>query len=99
MLAAKSASLDYRSSLESDIEIMHAKLTETYQIYKIIKDESLPQLKHMFDLSQSGIQRGGDLFTYTSLLDQKLALEEELISIKAEYLRTDAKLKSLTGEI
>ena len=53
----------------------------------------------MFELSQSGIQRGGDLFTYTSLLDQKLALEEELTSIKAEYLRTDAKLKSLTGAL
>jgi len=99
ILAAKSASLDYRSSLRSDIEIMYAKLTESYQIYKIIKDESLPQLDHMFELSQSGIQRGGDLFTYTSLLDQKLALEEELISIKAEYLRTDAKLKSLTGAL
>ncbi len=78
---------------------MYAKLTEAYQIYKIIKNESLPQLEHMFELSQSNIQRGGDLFAYTSLLDQKLALEEELISIKAEYLRTGAKLKSLTGAL
>jgi len=99
MLATKSASLDYRSSLHSDIEIMYAKLTEAYQIYKIIKDESLPQLEHMFELSQSNIQRGGDLFAYTNLLEQKLSLEEELISIKAEYLRTDAKLKSLTGAL
>ncbi|RLA69476.1 MAG: hypothetical protein DRG09_05655 [Epsilonproteobacteria bacterium] len=99
MLSAQSASLDYRSSLHSDIEIMYAKLTEAYQIYKIIKDESLPQLEHMFELSQSNIQRGGDLFAYTSLLEQKLSLEEELISIKAEYLRTGAKLKSLTGAL
>jgi len=99
ILAAQSASLDYRSSLKSEIEIMYAKLTEGYQIYKIIKNESLPQLEHMFELSQSNIQRGGDLFAYTSLLDQKLALEEELISIKAEYLRTGAKLKSLTGAL
>ena len=99
MLATQSASLDYRSSLHSEIEIMYAKLTEAYQIYKIIKDESLPQLEHMFELSQSNIQRGGDLFAYTSLLEQKLSLEEELISIKAEYLRTGAKLKSLTGAL
>lgn len=99
ILASQSASLDYRSSLQSDIEIMYAKLTEAYQIYKIIKDESLPQLEHMFELSQSNIQRGGDLFAYTSLLEQKLSLEEELISIKAEYLRTGAKLKSLTGAL
>jgi len=98
-LSAKSASIDYRASLESQIKIMYAKLTETYHIYGIIENESLPQLAHMFELSQSAIQRGGDLFTYTNLLEQKLALEEERTSIKAEYLRTQAKLKSLIGEI
>jgi len=99
VLAAASASLDYASSLESEISIMHAKLTEAYQIHNIIQNESLPQLEHMFELSQSSIQSGGDLFTYTSLIEQKLALEEQRASIKAEYLRTEAKLKSLTGEI
>lgn len=98
-LAAQSAALDYRYSLESEITTMYAKLTETYQIYNIIQNESLPQLEHMFELSQSNIQNGGDLFAYTNLLEQKLALEEELIFIKAEYLRTSAKLKSLTGAI
>ena len=99
VLAAQSASLDYKYSLESEIYSMYAKLTEAYQIYKIIQNESLPQLEHMFELSQSNIQNGGDLFTYTNLLEQKLALEEQRISIKAEYLRTQARLKSLTGEL
>jgi outer membrane protein TolC len=99
VLAAESASLDYRSSLESEIEIMYTKLIEAYQIYNIIKNESLPQLEHMFELSQSGIQSGGDLFAYTNLLEQKLALEEQRTSIKAEYLRTQANLKSLIGEL
>jgi len=98
-LAAQSAALDYQYSLESEISIMYAKLTEAYQIYNIIQNESLPQLEHMFELSQSSIQNGGDLFAYTNLLEQKLALEEERISIKAEYLRTQAKLKSLIGEL
>lgn len=98
-LAAASATLDYRSSLESDITAMYAKLTEAYHIYNIIQNESLPQLEHMIELSQSGIQSGGDLFAYTSLLEQKLDLEEQRISIKAEYLRTQAQLKSLIGEI
>ena len=99
ILAAKSAALDYVSSLRSEIETMYAKLTEVYHIYQIIKNESLPQLEHMIELSQSNIQSGGDLFAYTNLLEQKLTLEEELISIQAEYLRTDAKLISLIGEI
>lgn len=99
VLAATSASLDYKSSLKSEIEVMHTKLTEAYMIYNIIQNESLPQLEHMFELTQSGIQSGGDLFAYTNLLEQKLSLEEERTSIKAEYLRTQAKLKSLTGEL
>ena len=99
ILAASSATLDYQSSLTSEIEIMYAKLTEAYMIYNIIENESLPQLEHMFELTQSSIQNGGDLFTYTNLLEQKLFLEEERISIQSEYLRTEATLKSLIGQI
>lgn len=99
VLASTSASLDYKSSLKSEIEIMYAKLTEAYMIYDIIQNESLPKLEHMFELTQSDIQSGADLFAYTSLLEQKLALEEERTSIKAEYLRTQARLKALTGEL
>jgi outer membrane protein TolC len=98
-LAAVSDAMDYKSSLESEIDSTYAKLIEAYQVYDIIQNESLPQLEHMFELSQSSIQRGGDLFAYTNLLEQKLALEEQRISIKAEFLRTQAKLKSLTGEL
>ena len=99
VLAASSASLDFDSSLRSEIETMHAKLTEAYMIYDIIQNESLPQLAHMFELTQSSIQEGGDLFAYINLLEQKLALEEESTSIKAEYLRTEARLRSLTGAL
>lgn len=99
VLAAQSASVDFSASLESDIAVMHAKLTEAYEIYKIIQNESLPQLEHMFELSQSSIQKGGDLFAYTNLLEEKLALEEERISIMATYLRTQAQLNTLTGAL
>jgi outer membrane protein TolC len=99
VLAAASASLDFKSSLQSEIETMYAKLMETYTIYNILNNETLPQLEHMFDLTQASIQQGGDLFAYTNLLEQKLDLEEESISIKAEYFRTTAKLKSLIGEL
>ena len=99
VLATASASLDYRSSLQSDIETMYAKLIEAYTIYNILNNETLPQLEHMFELTQASIQQGGDLFAYTNLLEQKLDLEEESISIKAEYFRTQAKLKSLVGEL
>jgi len=99
LLASSSASLDFKSSLYSDVEINYAKLIEAYSIYHIITDESLPQLEHMFELSESNIQNGADLFNYTKLLEQKLVLEEERVSIQANYKRTEAKLKSLIGEL
>jgi len=99
VLATASASLDYKSSLYSDTETMYAKLVEAHTIYRILHNETLPQLEHMFELTQASIQEGGNLFAYTNLLEQKLDLEEQSISIQAQYHRTEAKLKSLIGEI
>ena len=99
VLARQSEALDYKYSLESQITMMYARLVEAYEIYHIIKKQSLPQLEHMFALTQSRIQNGSDLFRYNTLLEQKLTLEEELVSIEAEYLRTQANLKSLIGEL
>jgi outer membrane protein TolC len=99
VLASTSASLDYKSALRSQIKTMYAKLTEAHTIYRILHTETLPQLEHMFELTQASIQQGGDLFAYTNLLEQKLDLEEQSTSIQAEYFRTEAKLKSLIGEI
>ena len=99
VLASTSASLDYKSALRSEIETMYAKLIEAHTIYRILHTETLPQLEHMFELTQTSIQEGGDLFAYTNLLEQKLDLEEQSTSIQAEYFRTEAKLKSLIGEI
>ncbi|WP_294954382.1 TolC family protein [Sulfurovum sp.] len=97
-LAAQSASLDYRDALESEIRINYAKMKEAYSIYGIIQNDSLPKLQHMFELNEASIESGEDLFTYTSLLEQKLDLVEERTVAKAEYLRIKAKLKSLIGE-
>jgi outer membrane protein TolC len=98
LLVSSSETLDFKSSLYAQIEEHHAKLMEAYNVYNIITNESLPQLKHMFELSQANIQNGADLFDYTKLLEQKLMLEEERISIQANYKRTEATLKSLIGE-
>ncbi len=99
ILQAQSSIIDYKYMLMNEIETMGIKLHEAYTIYKIIQEQSLPQIAHMFDLLQSSIQNGGDLFAYMRLLEQKLALEEEGISIKAIYFRTQAKLNSLIGEL
>lgn len=99
MLATASASLDYKYALKSEIKTLYAKFVEAYTIHKILNDETLPQLEHMFELTQASIQEGGNLFEYTNLLEQKLDLEEDNIAIKAEFFRIKARLKSLIGEI
>ncbi len=96
-LVSQSESLDYKSFLESEIRVNYVKLTEAYRIYTIIQHKSLPQLNHMLELSASAIEEGASLLTYTNTLEQKLALEEERILVMAEFMRTQAKLKSLTG--
>lgn len=99
VLEANSQKVDFDYLLRNKIETMHIKLNEAYKIYLIIQNESLPQLEHLFELSQSSIQNGENLFAYTRLLEQKLALEEEHIAIKATYLRIEAELNALIGEI
>ncbi len=96
-LAAKSASLDYKYALESEIRVSYAKMHEAYRIYGIIQNDSLPKLQHMFELNEASIESGEDLFTYTNLLEQKLDLDEERTVAKAEYLRTVATLNALIG--
>ncbi len=98
-LAAKSEALDYHAALESQIRVSYAKMKEAYRIYGIIQNDSLPKLQHMFELNEASIESGEDLFTYTSLLEQKLDLDEERTVAKAQYLRGVAKLKSLIGDI
>ncbi len=98
-LAAKSETLDYHAALESQIRVSYAKMKEAYRIYRIIQNDSLPKLQHMFELNEASIESGEDLFTYTSLLEQKLDLDEERTVAKAQYLRGVAKLKSLIGDI
>jgi outer membrane protein TolC len=96
-LSSVSASLDYKVFLKSEICTNYAQLKEAYRIYNIIQRKSLPQLRHMLELSSSAIEEGADLSTYTNILEQKLSLEEESISMKAKYQRTKAKLKALIG--
>ena len=99
MMATQSEALDYKSNLRSEIRTAYAQLTEAHRIYRILQYKSLPELQHLLDLSGSAIEEGADLFTYTRVLEEKLELEEERIQIMAEYMRSEAKLKSLIGKI
>lgn len=98
ILESRSRKFDYLLWVKSEIKAEYFRLKEAYNIYRIIKNTSLKELEHMFELSQSHIQDGGDAFTYISLLEQKLTLEEELVTIKAHYFRSQVRLNSLIGK-
>jgi len=98
-LSTQSEAIDYRHKVESQIKGVYAQLLESYHIYNIIKNDSLPQIEHSFDLNSASVQSGGDLFAYIEILRQKLTLDEQLIAARANYLRRKSKLKSLIGEI
>jgi len=98
-LSAASTSRDYMARLKGETEGLYAELEEAYAIYRIIHDESMPQIEHMFDLTSASVQSGQELFVYIDLLKQKLALDEQLIEATLRFNRTEAALEAMIGEM
>ena len=98
-IALKSEIVDFNNLIESKIVQTHAQLEDAYNIYEIIHKQSMPQIKHMFELSSSSIQNGSELFLYINLLTKKLSLDEKSIAIVAKFYKTKASLDALIGEM
>lgn len=99
VLANQSEMSDYGNKVLSKIHQVHAKLESSYVIHKIIEDESMPQIEHMFELSSSSIKNGDELFLYIELLEKKLSLDEKNIAVVASYHKNLARLEALIGEM
>lgn len=98
-LAHESEIADFDNLLISKIHKVHANLEDAYAVHKIIKDESMPQIEHMFELSSSSIKSGDELFLYIELLAKKLSLDEKNIGVVAAYHIGLARLEALIGEM
>ncbi|MDA3907756.1 MAG: TolC family protein [Sulfurimonas sp.] len=96
-LATKSEVVDFENSLHSKVAAEYARLQDSYRVYNIIEKESLPQIEHMFDLTNTSIKSGSDLFIYIELLAKKLRLEEQSIQAVATYYKITASLDALIG--
>lgn len=96
-LATKSEVVDFENSLHSKIAAEYARLQDSYRVYNIIEKESLPQIEHMFDLTNTSIKSGSDLFIYIELLAKKLRLEEQSIQAVATYYKITSSLDALIG--
>ena len=98
-LSKASASQDYLERLKSEAGGLYAELEDAYAIYRIIHEESMPQIEHMFELTSASVKSGQDLFVYIDLLKQKLALDEQLIKAIVRFNKTEASLDAMRGEL
>jgi outer membrane protein, heavy metal efflux system len=96
-LATKSEVADFKNSLDSKVGEYYAKLQDSYRVYNIIEKESLPQIEHMFDLTNTSIKSGSELFIYIELLGKKLKLDEQSIGAVGAYYKALASLDALIG--
>lgn len=98
-LSAQSLKEDTQIEVNAEFETAYVQMKSAYRIYHIVHDEALPQIEHMFELTNSSISTGGDLFKYIDILVQKLKLEQKSIAAVGIYNRSMAKIEALSGEI
>ena len=98
-LSVKSQESDTEISINSTLKVYFSQMKSSYEIYHIIQDDALPQIEHMFELSNSSISTGSDLFKYVDVLIQKLKLEQKSINAVSSYNKAYAKISQLSGAL
>jgi hypothetical protein len=98
-LSYRSQKEDTLIAINATLNAYYAQMLSSYTIYHIIEDDALPQIAHMFELSNSSISTGGDLFKYVDVLFDKLALEQKSINAIANYNKAEAEISLLAGEM
>jgi len=99
ILTTKSMQEDTQLSINSTLKSYYYEMLSAYNIYHIVQDDALPQVAHMFEISNSSIATGGDLFKYVDVLFTKLNLEKKSINAISNYNRAKAKIAQLGGAL
>ena len=98
-LAVNSQKNDVKIAIDSRVKVYFAQMKSAYEIYHIIQDHALVEVSHMFEISNSSISIGSDLFKYIDVLFQKLKLEEQSITAISNYNKAQAKIAELQGTL
>ena len=98
-LSYASQKMDATNSVNALFKAYYAQMQSAYNIYHIVQDDALPQIIHMFDLSNASISTSGDLFKYIDVLFQKFSLEQKSINAVASYHQAKAKISELAGAL
>lgn len=98
-LSAQSLQKDTEVAVHAEFQSAYLQMKSAYEIYHIVHDQALPQIAHMFELTNASISTGGDLFKYIDILVHKLKLEQKSITAIANYNRAEAKISALSGAL
>ena len=98
-LSYASQKMDAQISVNAICKAYYGQMLSAYNIYHIVQDDTLAQIAHMFEFSNSSISTDGDLFKYIDVLFQKLSLEQKSINAVASYNQAEAKISELAGAL
>ena len=98
-LEAKSKEADVKNRVLRSFEEQYTLLQAQYRIYKIIKEETMPRIAHMLEISEAMIQNGTSLFEYIDILERKLGLDEQAIGAVTKFYIAKSKIEELRGDL
>ncbi len=98
LLAKRFEESDLKEKLSSQVSQLYEKLQNDYANYKILSDESMPQVEHLFDLVATSAKSKDSSLEYLAMLNRKLKLQEDIIKVTAQFYKTQASLLALTGD-
>ena len=98
-LEAKKKEADIENLVLRSFEEQYALLKAQYRIYKIIKEDTMPQIAHMLEISEAMIQNGTSLFEYIDILERKLKLDEQAVDAVTKFYTAKSKIEELRGDL
>ena len=98
-LESKKEEADVENLTLRSFEEQYALLQAEYRIYKIIKEDTLPRIEHMLEISEAMIQSGMSLFEYIDVLERKLGLDEQAVDAVTKFYIAKSKIEELRGDL
>ncbi len=96
-LSKDSDTVNFKNNLIAKIKQAYANAQNSYQVYQILTNQSIPQVQNMQNVSNQYISNGTSLFVYTDTLQKQFIISEQKIIATASYHIRLAILDSLIG--
>lgn len=98
VLEAQLKSNDMYEKLHAVLAESYSNLQNSYEVYELITQQSIPEINHILELSETMLKNGKNLLLILSLQEKKLSIEENRYISMADYKRYEAQMQALIGE-